>query len=369
MRPAARTCAGAQSGLLPPAPRNRCLPEAARAMQGVRQYGLRDALMLDVPVGVSQKEVKPMRVHGVEPRPGDAEEIRALYHATMEGWNAGSGEAFAAPFAEEADFIAFDGTRFHGREEIARFHDPLFKTHLKGTRLVGDVTDVRFVAPDAAVLHARGGAIMRGRREPARERDSLQTMVAVRNDGRWQLAAFQNTRVRPIGRNVLGTIALASDRLALEVVPAEGAGAILGRAGHERTIKPLGRAPGTSMRRANGGLGSRRSLAAPDPVADNQPASGSTRTRPTVPRPLLPFALEHRRLADPPARLCERGRAEPGTGGPRTGGTEGEPQRSAMTRISNAPGLAARRASAARVVRARRALTDTSAQEAHACSS
>lgn len=147
-----------------------------------------------------------MRVHGVEPRPGDAEEIRALYHATMEGWNAGSGEAFAAPFAEEADFIAFDGTRFHGREEIARFHDPLLKTHLKGTRLVGDVTDVRFVAPDAAVLHARGGAIMRGRREPARERDSLQTMVAVRNDGRWQLAAFQNTRVRPIGRNVLGTM-------------------------------------------------------------------------------------------------------------------------------------------------------------------
>lgn len=147
-----------------------------------------------------------MRVHGVEPRPGDAEQIRALYLALMDGWNAGSGEAFAAPFAEEADFIAFDGTRFHGRADIARFHEPLFKTHMKGTRLVGDVIDLRFVAPDVAVLHAYGGTVMRGKREPARERDSVQTMVAVRRGDRWQLVAFQNTRVRPIGQNVLGTL-------------------------------------------------------------------------------------------------------------------------------------------------------------------
>lgn len=147
-----------------------------------------------------------MRLHGIEPRPGDAEQIRRLYLALMDGWNAGSGVAFAAPFADEADFIAFDGARFHGRDEIARFHEPLFKTHLKGTRLVGDVTDLRFVGPDVAVMHAYGGTVMRGKREPAPERDSLQTMVAVRREDRWQLVAFQNTRVRPIGQNVLGTL-------------------------------------------------------------------------------------------------------------------------------------------------------------------
>jgi hypothetical protein len=47
---------------------------------------------------------------------------------------------------------------------------------------------------------------MRGKHEPAPERDSLQTMVAVRRDDRWQLVAFQNTRVRPIGQNFLGTM-------------------------------------------------------------------------------------------------------------------------------------------------------------------
>jgi len=149
-----------------------------------------------------------MRIHGTDAmqRQSDADEIRGLYLATMDGWNRGSGEAFAAPFAEEVDFVAFDGTRFRGRDELVRFHDPLFKTHLKGTRLVGDVTDIRFIGPDVAVLHARGGTVLRGKREPAPERDSLQTLVATRRDGRWQFVAFQNTRVRPIGRNVLGTM-------------------------------------------------------------------------------------------------------------------------------------------------------------------
>lgn len=38
----------------------------------------------------------------------DADDVRALYARLMDGWNRESAEAFAAPFAEECDFIAFD---------------------------------------------------------------------------------------------------------------------------------------------------------------------------------------------------------------------------------------------------------------------
>jgi uncharacterized protein (TIGR02246 family) len=148
-----------------------------------------------------------MEIYGSDEQgQADAAEIRNLYVATMDGWNRGSGEAFAAAFEDDLDFVAFDGTRFRGREELVRFHDPLFKTHLRGTRLVGDVTDVRFLGSDVAVLHARGGTIMRGRSVPSPERDSLQTLVAAKRDGQWRFIAFQNTRVRPIGQNVLGTL-------------------------------------------------------------------------------------------------------------------------------------------------------------------
>ncbi len=137
---------------------------------------------------------------------GDSEQLRALYGQLMDGWNRGSAEAFAAPFADELDFIAFDGVRFRTRDELVRSHDPLFRTHLKGTRLVGAVTDIRFLGETVAVLHARGGTIPRGKAAPAPERDSVQTLVAVKREDRWQLVAFQNTRVRPIGQNASGTV-------------------------------------------------------------------------------------------------------------------------------------------------------------------
>ena len=135
-------------------------------------------------------------------QPADEAAVRALYSQLMDGWNKGSGEAFAAPFSEAGHLVAFDGTHFKRRDEIIAFQQPLFDTWLKGTRLVGEVDSVQFLSPDVALMHALGGTVMRGRARPAPERDSIQTLVAVKRGGEWCLAAFQNTRVRPMGRNV-----------------------------------------------------------------------------------------------------------------------------------------------------------------------
>lgn len=144
----------------------------------------------------------------------DEAEIRRLYEEFMEGWNRGSAQAFAAPFTEDGDLIGFDGTHLNGRREITSFHQPLFDKWLKGTRLVGEVKTVRFLSPDVALMHAIGGTVMRGKSEPSPERNSIQTLVARREGGRWRLAAFQNTRVRPMGRDTAGTLIwLLSDLL------------------------------------------------------------------------------------------------------------------------------------------------------------
>jgi uncharacterized protein (TIGR02246 family) len=127
--------------------------------------------------------------------------VRELYQRLMDGWNRGDGTAFAAVFTDDGDLVAFDGTHLRGREQIAAVRQRLFNKYLKGTRLVGQVEQVRFLDHDMAVLHAVGNTVMRGKSAPARQRASIQTLVAVRRDDGWRVAAFQNTRVRPMGRS------------------------------------------------------------------------------------------------------------------------------------------------------------------------
>jgi uncharacterized protein (TIGR02246 family) len=154
--------------------------------------------------------------------------VRALYQQLLDGWNDGSGERFASAFTADGDLVAFDGTHLRGSGPIAAFQQALFDRWMKGTRLVGGVEGLRFVSPDVAVVHAEGNTVARRRSAPARERASIQTLVAVRTGSGWRLAAFHNTRIRPMGHSALTFLAWALfDRLwrlfRLSTDPAPGA--------------------------------------------------------------------------------------------------------------------------------------------------
>jgi uncharacterized protein (TIGR02246 family)/steroid delta-isomerase-like uncharacterized protein len=127
--------------------------------------------------------------------------IRSLYFQMIDGWNKGNGKAFASPFAEDADLVGFDGTHLKGRQEIASFHQQLFDTFVKGSRLVGKIRNVRFLNPDVAIMHAVGGTIMAGQSDIEPERNSIHTLVIMKeSDDKWRVTAFQNTWAQYIGR-------------------------------------------------------------------------------------------------------------------------------------------------------------------------
>jgi|SRR5215204_6824790 len=130
----------------------------------------------------------------------DETAILSLYEQLMDGWNTASGDVFAAPFEDDGDLVGFDGTHIKGRKEIATFHQHLFDMFLKGSRLIGKVKSVRFLTSDFAIMHAVGGTMMAGQTDLEPERNSVQTLVAVKRDTKWHLAAFQNTRATYIGR-------------------------------------------------------------------------------------------------------------------------------------------------------------------------
>jgi uncharacterized protein (TIGR02246 family) len=133
--------------------------------------------------------------------------VRNCYQRLMDAWNTGSSSAFAAVFAEDGHFVAFDGTYFKGRREIDESHRVLFEKWLKGSRLTGTIQTLRFLSNEIALMHTTGGTVMPGQTRASPERDSIQTLVLIKQDGSWFILAFQNTRIRPIGQGFGGVIA------------------------------------------------------------------------------------------------------------------------------------------------------------------
>jgi uncharacterized protein (TIGR02246 family) len=78
---------------------------------------------------------------------------------------------FCSAFAEDGDLVGFDGTHLKGRQQIASFHQQLLDTYVKGSRLVGKIRNVRFLAPDVAIMHVVGGTIMKGQHDIEPERN------------------------------------------------------------------------------------------------------------------------------------------------------------------------------------------------------
>ena len=130
----------------------------------------------------------------------DEEAIRAILRQMIDAWNRGNGEAFAAPFAENADFVVFEGTRLKGRQEIASFSQRIFDTVMKGSRLEGEVKFVRFLSPQMALLHSVNRATLPGETEPSPGHDSMQLYVVTKRDGEWRAEGLLNARIVTLER-------------------------------------------------------------------------------------------------------------------------------------------------------------------------
>ncbi|MCG6494160.1 SgcJ/EcaC family oxidoreductase [Kitasatospora sp. A2-31] len=137
------------------------------------------------------------------PHASDAAAIRALLERSAAAWADGDGAGYGTCFTEDATDVTYVGTVYHGGEEIGRAHQALFDSFLKGTRLILDITDLRFYGTDAAVVVTRGDVRKGGAAERDRKQGSklgkLATYTVVRGvDGRWRIAAVQKTRRKPL---------------------------------------------------------------------------------------------------------------------------------------------------------------------------
>jgi uncharacterized protein (TIGR02246 family) len=135
-------------------------------------------------------------------RPLDEDAIRKLVARQMQAWAAGDPEWYASVFTSDADYVTFMGSHYKGRKTIAASYVPLFKKPLNGSRLHIEITLLRFLTPDVALILA--DAAVHGPRRRNRRNARVNTSVAVRRNGQWQLAASQDTRHRRSAEKLMG---------------------------------------------------------------------------------------------------------------------------------------------------------------------
>jgi uncharacterized protein (TIGR02246 family) len=118
--------------------------------------------------------------------------IREIVQSLEAAWNIGDGQAFGAPFSEDADYTVWNGQYANGREAITREHQRLFETVFRGTVQRLEVEKIRFLREDVAVVHALGGMVDF---EPERWPKVKPLLVLVKADGKWHIDVFHNTPV------------------------------------------------------------------------------------------------------------------------------------------------------------------------------
>jgi uncharacterized protein (TIGR02246 family) len=125
----------------------------------------------------------------------DETAIRQIVQQVQDGWNTHDGKAFAAPFAEDADYVIVNGQHIKGRTMIETGHTAIFATIYKDSRNAATIKSIRFPAAGVAITHIEwnlefrlGGELQKGQ--------AMNTMVMLKDKGKWSIAAFHNTPIQ-----------------------------------------------------------------------------------------------------------------------------------------------------------------------------
>jgi uncharacterized protein (TIGR02246 family) len=118
--------------------------------------------------------------------------IASLTQRVIAAWAYHDADAFADVFTEDGTMI-LAGVYHKGRATIRDYMAGAFKGIYKGTQVTGKPLDMRPLGGDAAILLSQGGVLEPGESEVSQSAAIRAAWVVVKQDGRWRLAAYQNT--------------------------------------------------------------------------------------------------------------------------------------------------------------------------------
>jgi uncharacterized protein (TIGR02246 family) len=126
------------------------------------------------------------------PSPDDHAAIDQIVRRLEAAWNAGDGEAFAAPFAEDADFVNIRGEHHSGRAAIGAGHSAIFRTIYAGSANHMTVEAARLLRPEVALARVYSRLDVPGGPLAGRHRARF-TLVLTKERSSWEIATLHNT--------------------------------------------------------------------------------------------------------------------------------------------------------------------------------
>ena len=135
-----------------------------------------------------------MTALGQSGKEADQKAIRDVMDRFIDAWNGHDAHAFAAVFAEDADFTNVLGIGASGRSKIEEFHAPVFATIFKNSHQKYDDIKIRFIRDDIAAVDVHwqmtGATDPQG--NPWPDRHGLLNFVMAKDAGRWQIVVMHN---------------------------------------------------------------------------------------------------------------------------------------------------------------------------------
>lgn len=118
--------------------------------------------------------------------------VQTLYRELLRSWNRRDARGFAALFSEAGRYVGSDGNETTGRfaieVELARAFE-----RCPTRPYVGLVRSVRLLSESVALVSAAAGMYPPGSYRVDPSVNTLQTVLAVREGGRWRAMLYQNT--------------------------------------------------------------------------------------------------------------------------------------------------------------------------------
>jgi uncharacterized protein (TIGR02246 family) len=122
----------------------------------------------------------------------DEAAIKEVFASFSRIWDTPGMPGFEELFTDDADFVVVTGKWLKGRDTIVSYHRELLKSRYAGSKQLPQTVNVRFLTPEIAIAHfASGARYTQDGQEHTRT--GLGTATLVKREGRWRIAAFQNT--------------------------------------------------------------------------------------------------------------------------------------------------------------------------------